>query len=104
MRKILPILISLILPVFVLAQIENPLTSENLEDLINGIINFIFNISLVLAPMMIIVGAFYLVTAAGNPNQVETGKKVILYALIGFLVILLAKGLATLIISILRGK
>lgn len=89
-------------PLLVLAiTIENPIAANKLENLIDSIINFIFSVSLLVVPMMIIVGAFYFVTAAGNPSQVETGKRLVLYALIGFIIILLAKGLVAVIGDIL---
>ena len=89
------ILISLVLPVICSAQvivIENPLEAETFEELLDSVINFIFYIAVVAAPLMIIIGGFYFVTAAGNPAQVEKAKGIILYTLIGFIIILLAKG------------
>ena len=77
--------------------IENPIKSCSFEDLTNSIINFIFYIALAMAPLMIIIGAFYLLTAGADPKRVETGKNIILYTLIGFTLILLAKGLVALV-------
>ncbi len=98
LRKKLAILVSLglVLPILVLAvtiDIENPLIYETFDALIEAIINFIFNIALVLAPLMIIVGAVYFVTAAGDIKRIETGKNIITYTLIGLVIVLLAKGL-----------
>jgi len=105
MRKTFAILaISILIapPLLALAvTIENPVAAGKLEDLIGKIVDFIFSVSLLVAPLMIIVGAFYFVTAAGNPSQIETGKRLVLYALIGFIIILLAKGLVAVIGDIL---
>jgi hypothetical protein len=105
MKKILSflILLSLILPPFVLADvnIENPLTATSFEEIVDNIINFLFTIAIALVPLMIIIGAFYITTAGGDTNRVTTGKNIILYALIGFAIILLAKGIVGVIEQIL---
>ena len=81
--------------------IDNPLASDSLTDLIDGIINFIFWVATVLAPLMIVIAAFYFVTSAGNPNQIAIAKKIILYTLIGYAIILLSKGLIIILREIL---
>jgi len=73
-------------------KIEPPINATSFEALVGGITNFIFNIALVLAPLMIIVAGIYFVTAAGDPKKIEQAKGIILYTLIGLFVILLAKG------------
>jgi len=110
MKKIFIALIglSLILPIVVLAgtgsvAIDNPLSYNTLKELGNHIINFIFQISLAVAPLMIIIGGFYLVTASGDPEKIKTGKKIILYTLIGFLIILSAKGIVNLLTEAVTG-
>ena len=73
-------------------KIKNPLNASTLEELVEGIINFIFWVATALAPLMIVIAAFYFVTSAGNPKQIETARKIILYTLIGYAIILLSKG------------
>jgi len=98
---ILLILSCLILPLSVLAiKLNNPIIYNTFGELIEAIINFIYNVALVLAPLFIVIAGFYFVTAAGNPAQIETAKKIILYTLIGFLIILLARGLIAVIQSV----
>ena len=95
----------LILPLSVWAiEFKNPLIYNTFGELINAIINFIFNVALILAPLFIIIGGFYFVTAAGDPAKIETGKKIILYTLIGLLIILLSKGLIAVIQSVFGVK
>jgi len=103
-KKILisSILLLIILPLSVLAvEIKNPLEYDTFGELIEAIIDFIYKIALVLAPLFIVIAGFYFVTAAGNPAQIETAKKIILYTLIGFLIILLSKGLIAVIQNVL---
>jgi len=81
----------------------NPLQACDFTELINNIIGFIFTIAVTLAPLMIIIGAFYILTAGASPQRVEAGKNIILYTLIGFTVILLSRALVYTIQNILLG-
>lgn len=78
---------------------ENPLSYCTFGDLVDSIINFIFLISLVIAPLMIIIAAGYFITSGGNPKQVDTAKKIILYTVIGLLVVFLSRA----IIAVIQG-
>jgi len=104
MKKTLSILIllSLILPIRVLAVepivIENPLESESFEELLNTIVTFIYWIAIVIAPLMIMIAAFFFLTAGGDPKRVDTARRIILWTVIGLAIILFAKGL----ISVLK--
>lgn len=84
-------------------KIENPLKAKTFNELINNIINFIFTLALAIAPVMIIIAGLLFVTSAGSPGQIETAKKIILYTLIGFVIILMAKGLINLFTQYLGG-
>jgi len=91
--------LSVLVPVLALAQIEfpNPLIFDNFAELLEGIINFILNISLFgIGPIMIIVAGFYFVTAQGEPDKITKAKDIIKWVLIGLLIILCAKGIVTL--------
>jgi hypothetical protein len=85
-------------------ELENPLEADTFEELVEGIINFVFMLALAVVPLMVIIGALYLITAGGNPTRVETGKKIIFFAMIGFAIVLLAKGLVALLKNILGVK
>jgi hypothetical protein len=89
-----------LIPVFLLFpllafafELKNPLKYKTFADLINAIIDLAWTVSLVLAPLLIIIGGFYFISSVGDPSKVETGKKIILYTLIGLLIIMIAKGL-----------
>ncbi|MBZ9573062.1 hypothetical protein KJA17_02695 [Patescibacteria group bacterium] len=84
-------------------EIENPLDVESIPELIDNIVQFIFWIAVVLAPLMILVGAFYFITAAGDPKRVETGKKIILWTIVGLAIILFSRGIISIIRSVLAG-
>lgn len=85
-------------------RLENPLEAKSFEELSNRLISFIFNIAVVLAPLMIIIGAAFLITSGGDPKKVTTGKTIIIYTLIGLAIVLLAKGIMVMIEEILGVK
>ena len=106
MRKILPILslLSLLLPMGAMAvviEIQNPLTATSSEAIVANLIDFIFKIATVLAPLMIIIGAALFITSAGNLQQIDRAKKIIIYTAIGFAIVLLAKGILAMIKQLL---
>lgn len=82
-------------------QICNPLKVDSLQALLDAIINFIFWIGMTLAPVILIIAGFLYVTSAGDPKKVETAKRMILYALIGLVILLLAKGFVVVLKSII---
>jgi len=113
MRKILftSVLLSLALPIIVLADcppgsvcIDNPLIADSFETIIDNLIDFIFNIAVVLAPLMLIIGGFLFVTAGGSPEQISRAKNLLIWTAIGFLVVLLSKGILGIINKILGVK
>lgn len=92
----------MIFPLLVLGlEIENPLEYDTFGELIDAIIDFIYEIGLVLAALFIVIAGFYFVTASGDPAKIKTGQDIIKYTLIGLLIILLSKGLIAVIQSVL---
>ncbi|MDO8424326.1 MAG: hypothetical protein Q7S70_00120 [bacterium] len=105
MRKFLSILITAFIPLFVLAadpvNIQNPLGTISFEVVIEKIINFIFRISVVLAPLMIVIGGVMFVTSGGNLQKTDQAKKLMIWTAAGFLIIIMAKGFVSLIKELL---
>ena len=92
---IVSLLIAVIVPVVsgAVVKLDNPLEVDTLWEFVLLIANFIFRLALWIAPIMFIIGGFYYLTAAGSPEKIETGKKIILYTIIGLIIIISAKGL-----------
>ena len=86
-----------------LSFLINPLACGTFPECIEKIIGFIFWIALAIVPIIIIIAGFLFLTSGGDPEKVQTAKKMILYACIGLVIILLAKGIISLIKSILVG-
>ena len=69
--------------------------------LIKNIVGWIFTLATPIAVGMIIVGALQMVTAAGSEDKFSTGKRTVLYAVIGYAIILIGWGITSIIQSLL---
>ncbi|MBU1045543.1 pilin [Patescibacteria group bacterium] len=79
----------------------NPLVATGTAELIRQLTDRIFIYFSALAVLFVIIGGFTILTAAGSPTQVTKGKKIVLFTIIGYALILLARGIALLIVKIL---
>lgn len=69
--------------------------------LLDNITNYLFLIVAPLAGLMILWAAFQILTASGDPAKLDTGKKTIVYALIGLGIVILSKGIVAIITGLL---
>jgi hypothetical protein len=79
----------------------NPLEATTLAEIINSVANTVFYIITSLAVLFIMIGGFFILSAGGNPAQIIKGKKIILYTVIGFAIMVLSKGIIDLVYNIL---
>ena len=77
--------------------IPNPISYDSFEALIDAVLGWFINITLVVAPLAIVYGGFLHITSAGDPQKSKQGKMVIFYAAIGLIVVLLATSLISII-------
>lgn len=82
-------------------SIGNPLGDKDLTDIIQGLINFIFGLALLICPIFIIWGGFEIATAAGADTRIKEGRQKITYALVGLVIIALASTFVAVIKGIL---
>lgn len=68
---------------------------------VNIITNWIFIGLMTIAIFLVLIGAFYLMTAAGNATNVTKGRNFIMYAAIGLLVALLARVIPSIVTALL---
>lgn len=89
----------------VLAQVDTGtgLTTRPVKDIINSIINWLLGISAGLAVLFIILGGIYYVTAAGDDSKIETGKKMITYAVLGLFLVGISYAIVKAISDIIGG-
>ena len=66
------------------------LGTADLKDTVVNIIQWVLGILALVAVVMIIIGGFQWMTAAGNEERIEKAKKVISAAVIGLIIVLLA--------------
>ncbi len=84
-------------------SLPNPIGVESFTELIYRIIDFLaFTIGPAAVTLMILIGAFQILMAGGNPEKVTMGRKTITYAVIGFAILLLADGIIYIIVNILE--
>ena len=71
--------------------IPNPLTCANFQDCLGRIIQGLIILAAPVVVVMVIVGAYQILTGRAEPENISKGKKTIIYAVIGFAIILLAQ-------------
>jgi hypothetical protein len=81
--------------------LENPLQYDTLQEILSAVAGFLFTISIPIVTIMILIGAFQILTAAGNEERIRRGKRTITWAVVGFLVVLIAGGVTQLIENLL---
>jgi uncharacterized membrane protein YozB (DUF420 family) len=82
--------------------VSNPLGINSLGDAIDKIFPTLLAIAAPIATIMVLYGAFLMITSGGNEERVSTGRKTILYAAIGFALVLLASSVTPLILDVFK--
>ncbi len=77
--------------------------SNSPEEIVIQLINWVLGILALIAVVLILIGGFKWMTAAGNEEKVEGAKKLIIAAIIGMVIVLAAWGISLYAVSILAG-
>jgi len=86
-------------------SIENPLgETSDIYTLVMKILDFLIVLAIPLTAILVIYAGLVYITSAGNEEKIKTAQKTLIWALIGFAVVLLAKGIPQLIIDFLQGN
>jgi hypothetical protein len=72
-----------------------------LLDAIYTVTDWIFIILMSVVGIMVLFGAFTLLTAAGAPEKVSSGRNYIIYAMVGMVVALLAKAIPAIVRAVM---
>ncbi len=84
--------------------LTDPLGGATLPTVLANVIAFLSTtIAIPLTVIMVLVGAFQMMTSAGNPEKFSKAKTTLLYAAVGFAIAFLASGITTLISNVLQG-
>jgi uncharacterized membrane protein len=75
------------------------LGATTFTELIGNLIDFLFTIAVIVAPILLVVAGVIFMTAAGEPSRVATARRMLLWTVIGFGIILISKGL----VEVLKG-
>lgn len=84
-------------------ELTNPLGTYDLQALLDRIIYYLLLLAAPIVVIMVIWGAFLLVTSAGNPEQIRKGWKTIIYAAVGYGVLILAGGVSYIVQQLISG-
>ena len=86
------------------ASFINPLKYDNVNDVAKGILSSLKDIVAVLAILFIVIGGLMYIFSAGDEKKIETAKKIITGAIIGFVIVLIAPTLLQEIGKVLEWK
>ena len=73
-----------------------------LLNIINRVFDWVFAVIMAVVGVMIIIGAFSIITAGGEPGKVTTGRNFILFALIGMVVAFFARAIPAMVAALIR--
>ncbi len=76
---------------------------NSVQTVVGGITNWILGITAGITILFLIIGGIYYITAAGDDKQMEEGRKIINYAVIGLIFILIAYSLVKTLSEIIFG-
>jgi hypothetical protein len=95
----------ILIPLSVFGQtvtINNPLNTNSVTEVLKRIINWLYTIIIVgIAPIMYIIAGYRFVTALGDPEKINTAKRMALWTSIGLIVATAVYGIIALIGEIL---
>ncbi len=76
--------------------------NDSVSNTIDNITGWIVSISIGLATLMYVIGGFLWMSDAGNAERAKTAKSIIVSTTIGLVVILLAKGLISIVKTLVK--
>ena len=86
------------------APLTNPLNTTDATVVLGYINTFLIAIAAPICGIMVVWGGFQMMTSAGNPEKFSEGRKTLLYAAIGFVIIIFASSIVPLIKSVFNGS
>lgn len=91
----------LALPVFAVGNAPSNITDiDDVIDIIETLVNWLFAIIIAIAVIMLLWAAFLWMTSSGDETKVSDARKTLIYALVGVAVAVIAKGLVAIVQSL----
>ena len=82
-------------------DIENPIETADFNELVENVLNWALGIAGSIALLMMIAGGIMYATAAGSEEKLKSAKKVISYAILGVVIVLLSYSMIVVLHGIL---
>lgn len=82
-------------PFLTVATYPSPINYTSWSDLFGGVTGWVLSITVSIILLFIIIGGLVYITSAGDRERMEWGKRIIVAALIGFIVIILSVSIIT---------
>ncbi len=82
--------------------LPNPLGVSNVQDILLKLLDALMILAVPVAVGMAMYGAYKIITSAGDSKKAQEGGKIILYAALGFGLLLISKGIVTIVQSLLQ--
>ena len=87
-----------------LITVPNPLGNvRDIGGLLHRIAGFLFAIAAPILTIMVLWAGFQFLTSAGEPEKLATARKTLLWAVLGFAIVLINWGFAYIVREVLRG-
>ncbi len=82
--------------------IPNPINGvNNLSTLLDKLINFLLVLAPIIVTLVVLLAAFKIIQGGSDPAARKEGKDMIFWAVIGYAIVLMAKGIALIIKNVL---
>jgi hypothetical protein len=84
--------------------LTDPFKGATIFQILQSIIGFLIKIGAPILAVMVIYGGFLILSAGDNPEKVKSGKNVILWAVVGYVVVLCSWGVLYIIGQVITGE
>jgi amino acid transporter len=113
--QIVLVFVLMLAPVFAHAQLNRNFACDpsaglncnagtTVNDLIRTIINWALGIAFGVAVLFLIIGGFWFITAQGNEEQSSKGRKTVVNAIIGIIIIVLSYVIVSVVSNFVSGR
>ncbi len=82
--------------------LTDPLGGKTFPAVIEAVSDALARIAIPIVAVIVLYGAFQIMTAGGSAEKVSSGRKTILYAVVGYAIVLLASSVVPLIRDIIK--
>jgi len=87
------------------AIFDNPLgKTSDISALVSNIINFLIILAIPITAILVVYAGYLYITSAGNEEKVKIAQKALVWAIIGFAIVLIANSIPAIIQEFLSGE